>query len=59
MKKLFTLLLAALMLITSVAALAEAPEGYPEVKEGIDFGGAEIFVYDYWSASADRKEDPN
>ena len=59
MKKLFTLLLAAMMLFVSVAALAEAPEGYPEVKEGIDFGGAEIFVYDYWTASADRKAEPN
>ena len=59
MKKLFALLLAAMMLCVSVAALAEAPEGYPEVKEGIDFGGAEIYVYDYWTASADRKADPN
>ena len=58
MKKLFALLLAVMMLL-SATALAEAPEGYPEVKEGIDFGGAEIFVYDYWTGSADRKEDPN
>jgi len=59
MKKLLALLLAAMMLCVSVAALAEAPEGYPEVKEGIDFGGAEIYVYDYWTASAERKADPN
>ena len=59
MKKLFALLLAAMMLLTSVAALAEAPEGYPEVVEGIDFGGAQIYVYDYWTASADRKAEPN
>ncbi|MBP3426890.1 MAG: hypothetical protein J6M47_01360 [Clostridia bacterium] len=59
MKKLFTLLLAAMMLLTSFAALAEAPEGYPEVVEGIDFGGAQIYVYDYWTASADRKAEPN
>ena len=59
MKKLFALLLAAMMLLTSVAALSEAPEGYPEVVEGIDFGGAQIYVYDYWTASADRKAEPN
>ena len=59
MKKLFALLVSAVMLMACVAALAEAPEGYPEVKEGIDFGGAEIFIYDYWTASADRKADPN
>jgi len=59
MKKLFALLLAVMMLLTSVAALAEAPEGYPAVVEGIDFGGAEIFIYDYWTASAERKADPN
>ncbi len=59
MKKLFALLLAAMMLLTSVAALAESPEGYPEVKEGVDFGGAEIFIYDFWTANTDRKENPN
>ncbi len=59
MKKLFALLLAVMMLLGSVAAYAESPEGYPEVKEGVDFGGAEIFIYDYWTASADRKENPN
>ena len=59
MKKLFALLLAAMMLLTCTSVLAEAPEGYPEVKEGIDLGGAEVFIYDYWTASADRKADPN
>ena len=59
MKKLFALLVSAVMLMSCVAALAEAPEGYPEVKEGIDFGGAQIYIYDYWTASADRKADPN
>ena len=58
MKKLFALLLAAMMLCVSVAALAEAPEGYPEVVEGIDFGGAKIYIYDYWTASSARKEEP-
>jgi len=59
MKKLVALLMAIMMLLACTSVLAEAPEGYPEIKEGVDFGGAEIFVYDYWTASADRKEDPN
>ena len=58
MKKLVALLLAVMMLCVSVAALAEAPEGYPEVKEGIDFGGAKIYIYDYWTASSERKAEP-
>jgi len=59
MKKLVALLMAIMMLLACTSVLAEAPEGYPEIKEGVDFGGAEIFVYDYWTASADRKADPN
>jgi len=58
MKKLVALLLAVMMLLASVAALAEVPEGYPEVKEGIDFGGQTIYIYDYWSASSERAADP-
>ena len=58
MKKLFALLMAIAMLCVSLAALAEAPEGYPEVKEGIDFGGAKIYIYDYWTASSARKAEP-
>ena len=60
MKKLVALLLVAMMLCASMAALAESPEGYPEVVEGIDFGGAKLYIYDYWSSSSnDRKDDPN
>ena len=60
MKKLVALLLVAMMLCASMAALAESPEGYPEVVEGIDFGGAKIWIYDYWSGSSnDRDADPN
>ena len=59
MKKLVSLILAALMLCMSFAALAEAPEGYPEVKPGVDLGGAEVFIYDFWTASAERKAEPN
>ena len=58
MKKLFALLVSAVMLLTCAAVLAEAPEGYPEVKEGIDFGGQTIYIYDYWSASSERAADP-
>ena len=58
MKKLVALLMAVLMLLASVAALAEAPEGYPEVVPGIDFGGQTIYIYDYWSASSERAAEP-
>lgn len=57
MKKLVALLLAVMMLCVSVAALAEAPEGYPEVKEGIDFGGANVYIDYYWGPNP-RKTDP-
>ncbi|MBQ2930667.1 MAG: hypothetical protein IJD99_10675 [Clostridia bacterium] len=56
MKKLVALLLAVMML--SAMALAEAPEGYPEVKEGIDFGGATVTIYDYWSGDGARAAEP-
>lgn len=58
MKKLVALILAAMMLCASLA-LAEAPEGYPEVVEGIDFGGATVTIYDYWSGDGARKEEPS
>lgn len=57
MKKLLALVLAALMLLACTAALAEEAE-YPEVVEGIDFGGKTIYIYDYWTASDERKTDP-
>ena len=57
MKKLLALLLAALMLLACTAALAEDAE-YPEVVDGIDFGGATIYIYDYWTASDERKAEP-
>ena len=55
MKKIMALVLAAMMLLACCSALAEAPEGYPEVKEGIDFGGKDIYIYNYWD-SADWTE---
>lgn len=57
MKKLVALVLAAMMLCASVA-FAEAPEGYPAVKEGIDFGGKTVTIYDYWTGSAERVAEP-
>ena len=59
MKKLVALFLAIMLVSVSAIVLAEAPEGYPEVKEGIDFGGKEIFIHDYWTSSTERKADPN
>ena len=41
MKKLLALVLAALMVLACTAAFAEEAE-YPEVVEGIDFGGATL-----------------
>ncbi|MBQ4579323.1 MAG: hypothetical protein IJA83_01560, partial [Clostridia bacterium] len=58
MKKLVSLLLAAMMLCAM--ALAEAPEGYPEVNEKyIQAEKINITIYDYWSGAGDRKEEPS
>ena len=51
MKKIIALVMAALMLLVSCSfALAEVPEGYPEIIEGLDFGGQTIWIYDWWSS---------
>ena len=52
MKKFITLLVAAVMLLVSCSfALAEeVPEGYPEIIEGLDFGGRTVWIYDWWSS---------
>ncbi len=55
MKKIIALVMAAMMLLVCCSALADAPEGYPEVKEGIDFGGKDVYIYNYWD-SADWTE---
>jgi len=57
MKKLVSLFLVLAMLCVCFAAIAEEV-AYPEVKEGIDFGGKTIYIYDYWTSSSDRKADP-
>lgn len=59
MKKLVSLLLAVLMLTASFAAMAEAPEGYPEINEKyIQAEKKTITIYDYWSGDGARKDDP-
>ena len=55
MKKLVALLLTAIMLL-SVSALAEAPEGYPEVVPGIDFEGKTVSIYVWYDSK--RAEEP-
>ena len=57
MKKLVALLLAVMMLSASVLALAEAPEGYPEVVPGIDFGGRTVKIYTWYTM--DRSANPS
>ena len=60
MKKLVALLLAGLMLFANIAALAEAPEGYPEVvTEMIQAETTTITIYDYWSGDGARKAEPS
>ncbi|MBQ6233973.1 MAG: hypothetical protein IJJ80_10770 [Clostridia bacterium] len=51
MKKFLALVLVAMMLLPCIGAMAqEVPEGYPEIIEGLDFGGATIWIYDWWSS---------
>ncbi|MCR4875594.1 MAG: hypothetical protein K5922_00310 [Clostridiales bacterium] len=58
MKKLVSLLLAAMLVTLCVPSLAaDAPEGYPAVVEGIDFGGATLYINPYWDPAV-RSEDP-
>lgn len=57
MKKLVALLLAVMMLSVSALALAEAPEGYPAVVEGINFEGRTVKIYTWYAM--DRSADPS
>jgi len=54
MKKIMALVLVAMMLLAACGALAE----YPAKVEGIDFGGAEVQILDYWSGDGARAENP-
>ena len=59
MKKLVALLLAGLMLFANIAALAEAPEGYPEVvAEMVQAEPITITILDYWSGDGARVAEP-
>lgn len=59
MKKLVSLLLALMMVLAAVPVLAEeTPEGYPETAEGIDFGGATLYINPYWTPPG-RVEEPD
>ena len=51
-------LLATLLCGGWLTASAEVPAGYPAIIEGLDFGGAEVFIYD-WYSSGERVANPN
>ncbi len=56
MKKLLALLLSAVMIAACCSALAESPEGYPEVVPGIDFGGETLHIRLYWGPNVRSTE---
>ena len=51
MKKIIALVMAAMMLLVCCSALAEAPEGYPEINKDINMEGKDIYIYNYWDSS--------
>jgi len=59
MKKIMALVLAALMLLgcCSFAAAEDIPAEYPEIIEGLDFGGATVYIND-WYSTGERAEEP-
>ena len=60
MKKIMALVLAAMLLLgccSFAAAEEELPEGYPAIIEGLDFDGAEVYIYD-WYSTGTRSENP-
>ena len=59
MKKIMALVLAALMLLgcCSFAAAEDVPAEYPEIIEGLDFGGATVYIND-WYSTGERAEEP-
>ena len=61
MKKIIALVMAAMLLLgccSVMAETAEVPEGYPAIIEGLDFGGADVYIYDWWSDDT-RSDDPS
>ena len=59
MKKIMALVMAAVMLLAccSFAAAEDIPEEYPEIIEGLDFGGQTVHIYD-WYNNGTRAEEP-
>ena len=59
MKKIMALVLAAMLLLgcCSFAAAEDVPEGYPAIIEGLNFDGAEVYIYD-WYSTGTRSENP-
>ena len=51
MKKIIALVMATMMLLVCCSALAEAPEGYPEINKDINMEGKDIYIYNYWDSS--------
>lgn len=50
-RKIVWCLLACVLLAGIAAASAEStPEGYPAVREGINFGGMDVYIYDWWTS---------
>ena len=66
LSKVLAMALACLMLLCTVSAFADVPDGYPELRidpatgEPYDLGGIEIWVYDWWNATdGSRREATN
>jgi len=56
---LITLIVAMLcMAVTAATAADGVPEGYPPIVEGLNFGGATVYIYDWWSTGG-REEHPD
>ena len=53
-----TLVLCLLALPAVAGADTTVPEGYPAIIQGLDFGGATVYIYDWWS-SGTRSENPS
>ena len=54
---LVALVIAAMAMMSLAAADPVAPEGYPEIIQGLDFGGATVYIYNWWGGG-DRAENP-
>ena len=59
-QKCFLILLCLIMVFgfSGIPAAQAGPVTYPDVIEGLDFGGAEVFIYDWWSSGV-RVDQPS